>query len=209
MSRLTASILVVGALGLAGVAGAAGAAGTASSRPVCGPAAGRTLAGSRSARVYVVGRRVYGCAAGGGGRRFTLGTSNLCIQSVLVQAVAVAGRLAAFGAESCGVDTGSTVVQVERLTDGRKVFTHSAASAPGPESYTTVSAIVTDRAGDVAWVARTSSIVRHAASTTVSAAKGTTVRQLDAGAGIVPGSLRLTRTTVHWQNGSQKRSGPL
>jgi hypothetical protein len=205
MNRMITSIIVVGALGAPGAAAATAAT---PSRP-CGPAAGRTLAVGGSARVYAVGRRVYGCATGAGGRRFALGTTNLCIRSVQVQAVAVAGRLAAYGAESCGVDTGGSVVQVRRLTDGRTLFTHPAASSPEPESYTTVSAIATDRTGDVAWIAHTRSIVRHATSTTVFAAKGSTARQLDAGAAIVPGSLRLTGATVRWQNGSRRRSGQL
>ena len=121
----------------------------------------------------------------------------------------MAGRLAAYGAESCGVDTGSTVVQVRRLTDGRTLFTHPATSAPGPESYTTVSAIAADRAGNVAWIAHTSSIVRHAVGTTVYAAEGSGIRRLDSGGAIVATSLRLTGTTVRWRNGSRSRSGPL
>ena len=121
----------------------------------------------------------------------------------------MAGRLAAYGAESCGVDTGSTVVQVRRLTDGRTLFTHPATSAPGPESYTTVSAIAADRAGDVAWIARTSSIVapcrRH---DRLCRSSGSSIRRLDSGGAIVATSLRLTGTTVRWRNGSRSRSGP-
>lgn len=150
MSRIIASIVVIGALS---ACGAAVASRSAPAQP-CGPAAARTLAGGGSARVYVVGRLVYGCAAGGGARRFALGTTNLCNRSLLVQAVTVAGRLAAFGTESCGVDTGASIVQVRRLTDGRTLFTHAATNVPGPESFTTVTAIAADRAGDVAWIAR-------------------------------------------------------
>jgi len=73
MSRIIASIVVIGALSACGAA----AASRTAQAPPCGPAAARTLAGGGSARVYVVGRLVYGCAAGGG-RRFALGTTNLC-----------------------------------------------------------------------------------------------------------------------------------
>lgn len=205
MSRIIASIVVIGALS---ACGAAAAGRSAPARP-CGPASARTLAVSGSARVYAVGRLVSGCAAGGGGRHFALGTTNLCHGSVQVQAVTVAGRLAAFGTLSCGVDTGSGVVQVRRLTDGRTLFTHGAAGAPGPESFTTVTAIAADAAGDVAWIARASSIVRHTASTAVYAAAGATVRQLDAGTAILSDSLRLNGTTVSWQHGTQRRSGRL
>ncbi len=205
MSRVIASIVVIGALN---ACGAAAATRSAPAGP-CGPTSARTLASSGSARVYVVGRLVYGCATGGGGRRFALGTTNLCNRSVLVQAVTVAGRLAAFGTESCGVDTGAGIVQVRRLTDGRTLFTHAATSAPGPESFTTVTAIAADRAGDVAWIARSHSIVRQAASTAVYAAAGGTVRRLDTGPAIVTDSLRLTGTTVSWQHGTQRRSGRL
>lgn len=205
MSRIIASIVAFGALSACGAA----AATTSAPAGPCGPTSARTLAASRSARVYAVGRVVYGCAAGGGGRRVALGMTNLCIRSVQVQAVTVSGRLAAFGAESCGVDTGSSVVQVRRLTDGRTLFTHPAANSAGPESYTNVTAIVADRTGDVAWVVHSSSIVRHAQSTAVFAAAGATVHRLDAGSAIDPGSLRLSGTTVRWQNGSRRRSGRL
>ncbi len=205
MSRIIALIVAVGAIS----ACSAAAATTSTPAAPCGPTAARTLAASGSARVYAVGRLVYGCAAGGGGRRVALGTTNLCIRSVQVQAVTVAGRLAAFGAQTCGVDTGSSVVRVQRLTDGHTLFTHPAVSTAGPESYTTVTAIAADGTGDVAWVAHSSSIVRHAQSTAVYAAAGATVHRLDTGNAIEPGSLRLNGTTVRWQNGSRRRSGRL
>jgi len=85
-------VVVIGALSACGAAGATRTA----QAPPCGPAATRTLASGGSARVYVVGRLVYGCAAGGG-RRFALGTTNLCNRSVRVQAMTVSGRLAGFG----------------------------------------------------------------------------------------------------------------
>lgn len=105
------------------------------------------------------------------------------------------------------MDTGAGIVRVRRLTDGRTLFTHAATNAPGPESFTTVTAIAADRAGDVAWIAHVSSIVRHTVSTAVYAAGRGSVRQLDTGTAIVPGSLRLTGTTVSWQHGTQRRSG--
>lgn len=205
MSRLIAAIVVIAALA---ACGGAAASRSAPSTP-CGPTSARTLAVGSQARVFAVRGMVYGCATDGAGRRFALGTTNLCVRSVRVQAVAVAGRLAAFGAQSCGVDTGSSVVQVRRLTDGRTLYTHPAASALGPESYTTVPTIVADGAGDVAWIAHGSSIVRRAASTTVYAARGSSVRRLDSGPAIAVASLRLTGTTVRWRNARQSRSGRL
>jgi len=83
MSRIIASIVVIGALSACGAAVASRPA----PAPPCGPHPGRWGVSPR----LVVGRLVYGCAAGGGGRRFALGTTNLCNRSVRVQTVTVAG----------------------------------------------------------------------------------------------------------------------
>lgn len=206
MGRLV--VLVLGALAACG-ASASGL--TRASRPVpsaCGPASARTLAGGPSARVYVVAQTVYGCAAHSG-RRFRLGTTGFCNRAERVGPVAVAGRLAAVALTSCGVDTGSTTVQVRRLSDGAVLSAYPAAAAPGPESFTSVSAIVVDAAGAVAWIGRANSVVRHSSSTTVYAARAGAARQLDAGSAIVADSLRLTGTTVSWRHGGERRSAPL
>ncbi len=120
----------------------------------------------------------------------------------------VAGRLAAFGAQICGVDTGSRIARVQQLTDGHTLFTHPVVSTAGPESYTTGTAIAADGT-DVAWVAHSSSIVCHAQCTAVYAAAGATVHRLNIASAIVPGSLRLSGHDVRWQSASRRRSGRL
>jgi hypothetical protein len=174
----------------------------------CGPVAARTLAASSAARVYVQSGAVYGCATGSR-RRYLLGHTSFCNNSDRVGPMVVAGRMAGYAVTRCGVDTGSATVDVRRLSDGARVFSHAAASAIGPESYVSVTGIVATPGGGVAWIARASSIVGHRSATGVFARRGSGVRQLDAGAGIGPSSLRLEGARVSWQDGSARRSAPL
>lgn len=214
MGRIAVLVVTIGALAAGGGSayGLTQASGsTRASRPVpkaCGPSSARTLAGGPSARVYVVANTVYGCAAHTD-RRFRLGTTAFCNRAERAGLAAVAGRVAALALTTCGVDTGSTTVQVRRLSDGAVLSAYPAAQAPGPESFTSVSAIVVDAAGAVAWIGRAESVVRHGVSTVVYAADGGPARRLDAGSAIVADSLRLAGTAVSWRHGGERRSAPL
>jgi hypothetical protein len=174
----------------------------------CGPAVAQTLGASGAARVYVQSGAVYGCAAGSR-RRYLLGHASVCINSDRVGPVAVAGRTAAYAVTTCGVDTGSATVVVRRLSDGARLFSHTAADAAGPEGYVTVTSIVATPAGAAAWIARASTIVGHRNVTGVYARRGAGVSKLDSGNGIGVSSLRLSGSTLSWQDGSGRRSSRL
>jgi hypothetical protein len=187
-----------------------GSAGGAAAARGCGPAGARTLAASTVARVYSVRQTVYGCSDHTG-RRTRLGVTSSCIQNELIGPVRVAGELAAYGDEICGVDTGSTSVIVLRLSDRRRLTSEPAVTGLLlPESYESVESLVVKADGAVAWIATGGSIVGHGrGSVEVHAVAGGMRRLLDAGAGIRPGSLRLSGSRVTWEHGSTTRSATL
>jgi hypothetical protein len=199
--------LLATAAALAACGATAGGSSSASG-PVCGPTAATTLAASAQGRVYASGGSAYGCAAGGHGR-IRLGGTRSCIGSSLVGPVTVRGALTAYALKTCGVDTGSTVVNVRRLTDGTQLRSAPAAGPLGPESYTAVSRLVLAKSGSVAWIVSTSSLAAHRRGIEVrrSDARGTAL--LDSGAAIAIHSLRLTGSTLHWRNGGQLRTASL
>jgi hypothetical protein len=127
-----------------------------------------------------------------------------------VTVVIVAGRLAAYGLRSCGIDTGTGTLVVRRLTDGHELHTFPATTSPaGPESYRAVRSVVLRPDGAVAWIGAASSIVSHRKQVEVNAATGATPRLLDKGVGIDPESLRLHGTRLTWSNGGRTRSASL
>lgn len=175
----------------------------------CGPAAAKTLAASSRARVYSQGGSVYGCIAGARRSR-RLGSAGLCIGTTRISPVAVVGELAAYGAESCGVDTGSTLVQLRRLSDGRTLFSTSATTAsPGAESYQQVGSIVVRRSRALAWIVGTSSLATHRQVKQVLEREGSGSRVLATGAGIELGSLRLRGSQLSWRDNGAEHTARL
>lgn len=174
----------------------------------CGPPGARTLAAGAQARVYKTGGAVYACAPGSR-PPVRLGTANRCLRAGRVDRTAVSGRLVAAALTRCGVDAGQAAVEVLRLPDGRALYAHGAIGNPGPEAFSTVTDLVLSGRGRVAWIARSSSILRHRTQTEVHAGGPGGTRLLDSGAPVVPGSLRLSGGRVSWQHGSARRSGPL
>ena len=197
---------------LVGVVGSAPALiGTASSTAAvapCGPVAARTLAADKVARVYTVGNSVYGCALGGK-HPFKLGQRRTCIMASQVTTVAVAGRLAAYGLASCGVDTGSTLVIVRRLDDGVQLHTFVATSPAGPESYQSVDSLVCKADGAVAWIGTGSSLVGSRKLIEVRKGDRQGAALLDSGPAIDASSLRLHRSQLSWTHGGQTRTATL
>lgn len=116
---------------------------------------------------------------------------------------------AAYGSERCGVDTGSTLVVVRRLSDGKRFSSTAAATPPGPESHTTVRSLVVRNDGGVAWIAVASSIVGGGSNIQVRRADSRGERVLDSGPGIAPGSLQLRRDVLLWRTGNTVRSATL
>src|SRR5947209_3473465 len=107
----------------------------------CGPPTARTLALTHLARAYALRGEVYACAHGG--HSYDLGSSHLCMSSNRVGPIALSGTVAAYGAQRCGVDTGTAQVVVRRLTGGTVLHTATATSrVPGAESYQSIGSLV-------------------------------------------------------------------
>lgn len=192
-----------------GVVGGAAASG-ASPHPVCGPAGAQTLAADNVARVYATGQQVYGCAAGAK-HAHHLGTQSFCEGAARVGPVVVAGRLAAYGLERCGIDTGSTEVVVRRLSDGKRLRSAPATGPDGVEAYNHVDSLVLKSDGAVAWIGAGGSIVGHTPGVIEvykADASGVVVR-LDSGAAVAGHSLRLHGSLLSWRNGEAVRHANL
>ena len=153
---------------------------------------------------------VYGCSRRTA-LRTKLGKSRICISALLVDPVVVAGNDVAYGAETCGVDTGNTQVIVRRLTDGKQLRAESAVTGQvGVESYEFISSMVVKPDGAVAWIAHARSLAGkgpnpievHAAD-----AHGTSL--LDSGPAVAPDSLRLRGSKLTWTHGGAVRSATL
>lgn len=140
MKRVRAVVLTGVALGAPAGLATLAASGGAHGGSVCGPLTARTLASSSHARVYALGAGAFGCAAGGR-KSFRLGGTSTCIGADRVGPIVVAGEIAAFASERCGVDTGSTQVLVRNLRDGKHLSASEAAASPGPESLTSVDSL--------------------------------------------------------------------
>jgi hypothetical protein len=200
------------ALALAGCAGSnAGSAGAtvpSGSGAVCGPRSAVTLAADRHVRVYKQHGAVFGCARHHKSHR--LGGARTCVNSTLVGPVRVAGWLAAYGLERCGVDTGSTVVEVRRLTDGRRLAMRPATTGPPQvESYQSVTSLVLRSDGSVAWIATSKSVFASSGEIEVHSLAQGDFDLLDSGSGIAPKSLRLKGATLSWRDGGSVRTATL
>lgn len=210
---LVIALVVLGACG-ASAARSPGSVGwidpgaSAATAPACGPRGAQTLAADTSARVYATGTSVYGCAAGSASA-FKLGGTGTCINSARVGVASLAGRVTGYAVTRCGIDTGSTTVEVRRLPSGSLLYSQAAHTVTAPESYTSVSAIVVSAAGGVAWIGETTSIVHRGTNVAVLIRRGHGVATLDPGPGIGSHSLRLRGSTVSWRHGSARRSARL
>jgi hypothetical protein len=176
----------------------------------CGPFDAKTLAASGVARVYVIGKVVYGCSMRGSGA-FRLGRRGICVGAARVDPVIVVGELAVYGLTRCGVDTGSTQVVVRRLTGGKVLRSEPATSPAGVESYQAVGALVAKADGAVAWIGTGQSIVGHGTvKIEVRAAnRSAPVRVLDSGSGVRPHSLQLRGSQLSWRDGTTLRTARL
>jgi hypothetical protein len=175
----------------------------------CGPDRGLTLASSGDARVYGLAGAVFGCSDSPG-RSFRLGARYTCLGVARVGPVAVAGRVAAYGLQRCGVDTGRAQVVVRRLTDGRQLVALPAVTEPlGVEAFQRVGAVVVTSGGAVAWIGIGESVISHRSVSEVHAFAGRGARLLDSGPAIDAGSLRLSGSTVSWRSSGARRSAKL
>jgi hypothetical protein len=208
LTAMARGLTILAAAGLLTACGASVAHSQGSSGPSCGPAAAHTLAASPQARVYVSGGTAYGCARSGRSSN-RLGGRGSCIGRPRVDPVTVTGTLTAYASETCGVDTGTTVVIVRRLTDGRHLRSSPATAPVGVESYQTVHSLVLKVDGAVAWIATGRSLgTRHGAVEVWRSDRHGTTR-LDSGQAIQARSLRLTGATLNWRHGTQTRHAAL
>jgi hypothetical protein len=202
-------LLAAGLAGFLAVSGSSAASPSAHAGPPCGPKTAKTLAASHTARVYSQRGIVYGCSAHGT-VGYTLGRRDLCNLSIRVAPVTVTADLAAYGAESCGIDTGRTAVIVVRLTDDKQLANTPATSPPGVESFQHVDSLVLKRDGSVAWIGDGSSIVGHGRRIVeVRKLDKRGLSVLDLGAGVRTDSLRLHRSTLRWRDEAHTRTATL
>jgi hypothetical protein len=210
---LLAALVVLASCGSSAARSSSSSVQTVTSVPAaahCGPGSARTLASSRLARVYQLNGSVYGCADPAG-KAYRLGTASTCIGSPRVDHVAVSGKLAAYGRELCGVDTGRTELVVRRLTDGKPLLSEPAITGVlGVESYEAIGSLALRSDGSVAWIATGHSIVGNGSPRTeVHSADQGGQKLLDSGATIVLGSLQLHGSTLTWKHGGSTRTAPL
>jgi hypothetical protein len=175
----------------------------------CAPPGARVIASSTVAQAFSLGDNVYGCSDRTG-RRSKLGKADFCIGTQRAGPVAVTGDLAAYGLETCGTDTGFTIVVVRRLTDGKQLFSDSATTNPlGPESYETVDSLVLKADAAVAWIADGRSIVQNKKDIEVHEAHKGRQTLLDSGAPVKTRSLQLHGSKLTWRHGKTTRSAVL
>jgi hypothetical protein len=156
---------------------------------------------------------VRGCAAGGR-RVWTLGGvaggAGQAPGVARLSHAVVRGRLAAYALSEMGVDTGGAAVTERRLSDGRTLVETPANTAPlRPESVVSVAGLVLGRDGALAWISEAHSVLGGSGTVQVHAWRRGAGRVLDAGPGVVPGSLRLRGTRLSWRHGSGVRSATL
>jgi hypothetical protein len=153
--------------------------------------------------VYAARGSVYAC---GDGKNIPLGKSSTCIAAVRIDRAAVAGDLVAYGAERCGIDSGTASVAVLRVRDGKRLRRFAAIKGSvGPESTRSVDSLVVKRDGSLAWIASVSSIIGHGRLVEVHA----NGRLLDSSVVIKPRSLQLHGSTLSWRDGDLTRSAAL
>jgi hypothetical protein len=205
----TASLLALTAL-LAPAAIAVASGPPASVQARCLPLGARSLAASRTARVYSWHGAVYGCVDATGQLR-KLGGAGVCNRpDGAVAPVTLAGTVLAYGLERCGVDTGSSTVVVLNLSTGIRRADVPAATLPaGAESYSSVTALVLRRDGAAGWIARSASLAGRRTIYEVHRFAGGKSSLLDSGGSIAPGSLRLAGSLMTWRHGTATRSARL
>lgn len=208
MDRLRAVALTSLAATLSSGAAVLGADAAARVRIPCGPAAAETLASSSHARVYAAHGAAFGCATGGG-RSFRLGRTSNCLGSDLVGPLVVAGEVAAYASERCGIDIGFTQVLVRNLRTGKRLSASPAVTAPGPESFPSVDSLVARSDGAAAWIASAFSIGSHQIHVELRRIGAGGEMLLDSGAAIGRRSLRLHGERLTWRHGGAARSSTL
>ncbi|HWF36397.1 MAG TPA: hypothetical protein VG295_13550 [Solirubrobacteraceae bacterium] len=207
LSKVIASALLASTVVVVLAVAASGAPSSAA----CLPAGARALAADGTVQAFSWHGAVYGCVKASGARQ-RLGGASVCnVAPGRVAPVTVARALVVYGLETCGVDTGSSVVVVRNLMSGRRLADLTAATLPrGPESYVSVNSLVVRGDGAVGWISSDASIISHR-PTTYEVHRFTSGKSslLDSGTAIDPASLRLAGARMTWRNRGGKRSAGL
>jgi hypothetical protein len=202
-------VVLLAACGTSSAASEGSATSATTHRPdTCGPRAARTLAAGAQARIYLSNGEVYGCAVGAG-HSYRLGTGRPLIREGRVGVIAVAGRYAAYGLSSFGVDMVSARVIVRNLANGAFVHDAPATTRILVESFQSVDSIVVKPDGATAWIAAVASVVSRNRYLEVHRVDARGTALLYSRPGIVSRSLTLHGSTVTWRNGSTSRSATL
>jgi hypothetical protein len=214
MKRL-ASLLAVAAstAAITGAATLGTADGLASS--ACPPAGAKPIAADSAGLVYSLNDAVYTCS-GYTGRIIKLGSSGLAGPgATTVGPLALAGQYVVYGTHMMGVDNGSSEVLLRRLSTGRVISSASAfPTMLGPESNTTIEAVVLRPSGAFAWTVSGESIIRpNDSNIGVYEANmhpgRSDFKLLDQGRRIAPTSLKLHGAQLSWKHGSTTRHATL
>jgi hypothetical protein len=201
------TVAVLAGLVLSVPAGGSAAAPHNSAGAVCGPPAARTLAGNAVARVYASGGKAYGCARGT--RSYELGMTGYSIGAPHIEAVRVAGRIAAYGLRTSGVDTGYATMNVIRLTTGKLLAQRPATTRAGVEGFQSIDSLVIKSDGAVAWIATARSIGMPTFIRQLQRLDERGFRLLDFGPNVAAASLALHGSTLSWKHGTAVRTATL
>lgn len=178
--------------------------------PACGPTSAHTIAGDHLARVFAKGGSAYGCAAGGS-RAYRLGTTGLgpAPGGARIEAVRVAGRLAAYGLRTMGVDTGYVTVNVRLLSTGALLTRRSATTRTGVEAFQSINSLVLKADDAVAWIATAHSIGQPTFVRQLLALDRQGLRVVDSGPSLGATSLALHGSAISWRHGTTIRTAAL
>jgi hypothetical protein len=200
------AVLGAAAVGGGGCAAAASSpSGVSSSGIPAACAGGHTLAQSPQARVYSLNGAVYGCATNPG-EPYKLGATTICNYRHRVDHVALAGTVAAYSLDTCGVDSGSTTVYVRRLTNFKLLHTDPATSRSLVEAYGSTPSIVVKADGAVAWIGVNDSILGRGRVIQVRKDDAAGRSLLDSGSGIQQASLKLIGSQLSWFDGGTRHA---
>jgi hypothetical protein len=205
--RLIAKAALIAGSVAAMAGGGATASGHAAATP-CGPASATTIADDATARVYATGASAYGCVVGGS-RAYRLGATGNARGAAHIEAVRVAGRIAAYGLGSTGVDTGHVTINVRALGPGTLLAQRPATTQVGIEGFQTVDALVLKPDGAIAWIATARSIGKPTFVRQLLRLDQQGLRVLDTGPSLDAASLALHGSTITWNYGTTRRTATL
>jgi hypothetical protein len=163
-------------------------------------------------RVYVLAARnpeqTYACLLQSG-RRLALGVGH--VPRERIAPVALAGTVVAYADTIPATDTSHTTVMTLDMHGASPPVSRNATTPfERPESFSAVTDLVVTSRRSLAWIAKKGSIGKAAIFEVHRARASAQATLLDAGASVLPGSLRLTHgREIRWRNGARLRTARL